>query len=664
MANTFIQGNAITTKQSGTAGTLAYSSNVAAGNLLIVNWRYNGAGSSQLTSITDSRGNFWNIVYDTSDAGGTPIQGGWAYCFSKSAGANTVTMNFGTSVSGIVMSIGEWNGANIARIPPAGAVTNCASIVSNSITAAANDLLIGVCALGGATLGTLTAGGSFNLRETGSDSSGGTTLFTGLSDLLAASAGSITASFASNQGSGVAATAGIGAFYTTTNTFVQANGVTSGGSAATVALAFAANVTSGNLLIVAWRHVSGVTVTSVTDAPNGGSSNAWNIVYDTLDTGGTAGGWAYTFNNASGADTVTVHFSGASGGGNVIAIAEYSGPNTFRGASAATVFDSTGISYNGIVSPGIATVAGDLLISPFEISSAGAILRAGSTSYEVRTSGTVSGNNYVGIEDNLNASTGASTTASYKTNGTSFGTVGIGAFYFQPPTYSISGNAGIAGATVNLTGASTATTTADGSGNYSFTGLLAGSYTITPSLTGYTFTPSSQNETITSSNITGVNFIATQVTPTPTNLIIQGNAGVAEAVITYTGPTSGKATADSNGLYTINNAATGTYTVTPSLVGYTFTPTSHTVVVGTTNSLNNNFTAAGSSTPFSEKDSRDTGIFPNSTVNVEATQTYVVETDSRTAGAPQDDRTAGQPVDSRANKPTNSRAPGTFGPGE
>ena len=47
------------------------------------------------------------------------------------------------------------------------------------------------------------------------------------------------------------------------------------------------------------------------------------------------------------------------------------------------------------------------------------------------------------------------------------------------------------GATVTLSGTASATATADASGNYSFPGLANGSYTVTPSKTGFTFTPSS-----------------------------------------------------------------------------------------------------------------------------------------------------------------------------
>jgi hypothetical protein len=75
-------------------------------------------------------------------------------------------------------------------------------------------------------------------------------------------------------------------------------------------------------------------------------------------------------------------------------------------------------------------------------------------------------------------------------------------------TFSISGNAGVASATVSYSGAAIGSVTADGSGNYTIPGLLAGNYTITPSLAGYSFSPTSLSVTITSSNLTNENFTA------------------------------------------------------------------------------------------------------------------------------------------------------------
>jgi len=82
-------------------------------------------------------------------------------------------------------------------------------------------------------------------------------------------------------------------------------------------------------------------------------------------------------------------------------------------------------------------------------------------------------------------------------------------------TYSISGNAGtIAGATVSWSGTSVGSTTTTSGGAYSITGLSAGSYTVTPSLSSYSFSPTSQPVTISSANVTGINFTAT-ATPSP-----------------------------------------------------------------------------------------------------------------------------------------------------
>jgi hypothetical protein len=83
----------------------------------------------------------------------------------------------------------------------------------------------------------------------------------------------------------------------------------------------------------------------------------------------------------------------------------------------------------------------------------------------------------------------------------------------SPTTYSISGTisptAGGSGATVTLSGAAPAVTTPNTSGNYTFAGLANGTYTVTSSNIGYTFSPVSQSVTVNGANKTGVNFTAT-----------------------------------------------------------------------------------------------------------------------------------------------------------
>ena len=92
-------------------------------------------------------------------------------------------------------------------------------------------------------------------------------------------------------------------------------------------------------------------------------------------------------------------------------------------------------------------------------------------------------------------------------------------------TWSISGTISPAatgsGATVTLSGAASATTTADGAGNFSLTGLANGSYTVTPSKAGYTFTPASRAATVNGANVTAVSFTA--VTTASVNLTADGS---------------------------------------------------------------------------------------------------------------------------------------------
>ncbi|MEO6325349.1 MAG: hypothetical protein ABIT01_10255, partial [Thermoanaerobaculia bacterium] len=132
-------------------------------------------------------------------------------------------------------------------------------------------------------------------------------------------------------------------------------------------------------------------------------------------------------------------------------------------------------------------------------------------------------------------------------------------------TYSISGNAGTTGATVSA-GAGSATS--DASSNFSIANLAAGSYTITPSKSGCTFSPTSSAVTVTSANVTGVNFTASCPVATYS---ISGNAGTTGAAVS-TGAASTTSDASSN--YTLASLAAGTYTVTPSKSGCTFAPVS------------------------------------------------------------------------------------------
>jgi hypothetical protein len=84
-------------------------------------------------------------------------------------------------------------------------------------------------------------------------------------------------------------------------------------------------------------------------------------------------------------------------------------------------------------------------------------------------------------------------------------------------TFTISGNAGVAGATLSYTDGTSKTATADSSGNYSFTVSYNWSGTVTPSKSGYTFTPPSRSYGNVTSNQTNQNYTATttEVISTP-----------------------------------------------------------------------------------------------------------------------------------------------------
>jgi hypothetical protein len=170
-----------------------------------------------------------------------------------------------------------------------------------------------------------------------------------------------------------------------------------------------------------------------------------------------------------------------------------------------------------------------------------------------------------------------------------------------PQTYSISGTispvAGGSGATVTLSGAASATYTAGTSGNFTFGGLANGTYTITPTHAGYTFSPSSLNVTVSGANISaGMNFTATALTFSVSGTISPA-AGGSGATVTLSGAAVATTTTDSAGNYTFTGLSNGTYAVTPSLTGYTFSPGVQSATVNGANVTGLNFTATAQTAP-------------------------------------------------------------------
>jgi hypothetical protein len=168
------------------------------------------------------------------------------------------------------------------------------------------------------------------------------------------------------------------------------------------------------------------------------------------------------------------------------------------------------------------------------------------------------------------------------------------------PTHSVSGavsGAVLSGVTITLGGAASRTTTTDASGNYVFTGLLDGAYTVAPSLTGYAFNPVSRQVTVSGASVTGMDFAASTSTG-PTYAISGAVSGVVMAGVTVTlgGTAAGSASTDASGNYSFSGLANGAYTVTPSLSHYVFTPASRSVTVSGANVTGQNFTSSAAPT--------------------------------------------------------------------
>jgi hypothetical protein len=145
---------------------------------------------------------------------------------------------------------------------------------------------------------------------------------------------------------------------------------------------------------------------------------------------------------------------------------------------------------------------------------------------------------------------------------------------------------------MTLSGAGTGTTLTDTNGNYSFTGLSNGQYTITPSRTGSTFTPTSRTVTINNASFTGQNFTAAgysisgRIIDGTTEQSISG----ATVTLTATGFPDQTFTTGSTGNYQFNGLPAGTYRVTPTKTGLTFIPVFRDVVITTYNRTGQNFT--------------------------------------------------------------------------
>lgn len=154
-----------------------------------------------------------------------------------------------------------------------------------------------------------------------------------------------------------------------------------------------------------------------------------------------------------------------------------------------------------------------------------------------------------------------------------------------------SGGAALADVTVSTNGGS-ATTNA--SGVYTIGGLANGSYTLTSSKIGFTFTPATLAVTVNGANQSGQNFTATAAaagTYSISGTITSGGSALAGVTVTMTGSGSTTTITDSSGNYSFSGAQNGNYTIAPAKTGFTFTPTTLAVTLNGANLTGQNFAA-------------------------------------------------------------------------
>ena len=138
-------------------------------------------------------------------------------------------------------------------------------------------------------------------------------------------------------------------------------------------------------------------------------------------------------------------------------------------------------------------------------------------------------------------------------------------------TYTISGTTTLTGVTLSYNDGGAKTATSGSGGSYSFSVPSGWSGTVTPSLAGYTFTPPSRSYTNLAANQINQNY-----TPSAATYTISGSTTLTGVTLSYNDGGAKTATSGAGGSYSFTVPYNWSGTVTPSLTGYTFTPTNRT----------------------------------------------------------------------------------------
>jgi hypothetical protein len=611
--------------------TLAFSSNLTLGSFLIVAVQLPVAPAT-VTSIFDILGNTWVQIGTTTDA----IGESWAifYCAANNtASGDSVTVTASGGVTTVSLLIAEWIGQAVSS--PFDAATAFTFALSdpftspNLTTAQANEDLVFVG-------------------------------FTTANNVVAVSS---PAGFVIEQ-----QPPALGGYIIDSNTVAATAGTYN------IVTTSTSHVAVGWLLAVVGAPAPNPVSINPTSGEQGQSLNV-TVTGTGFDVGGTStlsfpGGTGITVNSygTRNATTVTANitiaFNAATTARNV-GITNADTQNAFI-AGGFTV--TSGAPSPASISPtsdeqgftGNVTVTGTNFSSgTLSFSGTGITVN----SYSVQNATTVTANITIASNATLSARDVIVTNADTQTGTLAAAfTVTSGA----PVPASVSPTTGTQGSTFNFTVSGTNFDT--GVVTFSGTGITQnGGYSVRNATTitiNITVSPTAAvgtRDVIVTNADTQTGTLVAAFTVLVGNFNVSGSLGIAGAgaTVSFTGTSSGSVTADSLGNFTIS-LGNGTYTITPTLAGFIFHPTSIVVTVN-----NADVTGVDFGLPYSEPDCRDFATFPNLAINIQGTLTYTIPSVDSRVSIPQDCRIS-VPQDSRVppNIPENSRAPGVFGPDE
>ena len=139
---------------------------------------------------------------------------------------------------------------------------------------------------------------------------------------------------------------------------------------------------------------------------------------------------------------------------------------------------------------------------------------------------------------------------------------------------------GLGGVKVTVSGVTNSGIT-DFNGYYTVSSLPTNTYTVTPLLACFRFSPSNQVVCCGTENTNGVNFSASNDLHLLSGRIIESTNGLSGVTVTVTGGgETNSLTTDTNGYYTLSSLCSTTYSVTPSLRCYRFNPAVAIVATG------------------------------------------------------------------------------------